>query len=411
MSATKTMLSEKTMEMIKSTVPVLEQYGEQITKHFYQTMFSNHPELLNIFNQTHQKQGKQPRALAASIYAAAQHIDHLEAIMPVVKRIAHKHRSLGIKPEHYPIVGKYLLIAIKDVLGDAATDEIIEAWKEAYGVLADVFIQAEAQLYKEAEEAQGGWKDFRKFIVKKKVKESDVITSFYLMPEDGGAIAEFLPGQYVSVKLNIPGEEYTHIRQYSLSDSPGKDYYRISVKREAATADKAAGIVSNYLHDHVQEGDIVELSAPAGDFVLDTSDAPIVFMSGGVGITPLLSMLNTVLERQPKRNVTFIHAAINGKVHAFHDHISQLAKENENISYYICYQSPSEEDREKYGFAKEGYIDLDFIQSVVKNKDSQFYFCGPVPFMKIIYYALKEWGVREEQIHYEFFGSAEDLTK
>jgi nitric oxide dioxygenase len=411
MSASKTMLSEKTIEIIKSTVPVLEQYGEQITKHFYQMMLSNHPELLNIFNQTHQKQGKQPKALAASVYAAAQHIDNLEAILPVVKRIAHKHRSLGIKPEHYPIVGKHLLLAIKDVLGDAATDQIIEAWKEAYGVIADVFIQVEADMYKEAEEAKGGWKDFRKFVVAKKVKESDVITSFYLTPEDGGEISEFLPGQYVSVKIHIPGEEYTHIRQYSLSDAPGKDYYRISVKREAATAEKAAGIVSNYLHDHVQEGDIVELSAPAGDFVLDTSDAPIVFMSGGVGITPLLSMLNTVIERQPNRRVTFIHAAMNGKVHAFHEHVSQLAKDNENVSYYLCYQSPSEEDREKYGFAKEGYIDLDFIQSVVKNKDSQFYFCGPVPFMKTVYHALKEWGVPEERIHFEFFGPMGDLTK
>jgi nitric oxide dioxygenase len=412
MSAAKTMLSEKTIEIIKSTVPVLEKYGEQITKHFYQTMFANHPELLNIFNHVNQKEGKQQKALAASVYAAAQHIDNLEAILPVVKRIAHKHRSLGIKPEHYPIVGKYLLMAIKDVLGDAATDEIIEAWKEAYGVIADVFIQVEAEMYKETEEAEGGWKDFCKFVVAKKVKESDVITSFYLTPEDGGAISEFLPGQYVSVKLNIPGEEYTHIRQYSLSDAPGKDYYRISVKREAATEQKPAGIVSNYLHDHIQEGDILELSAPAGDFTLTmTDDTPVVLISGGVGITPMLSMLNTLAERQAERKVTFIHAAINGKVHAFHEHVSKLAKENKNISYYVCYQSPSEEDRQKQHFAKEGFIDLEWVQSIVKDKNADFYFCGPVPFMKTVYHALKEWGVPEERIHFEFFGPMGDLTK
>jgi nitric oxide dioxygenase len=412
MSVTKPLLSEKTIEIIKSTVPVLEQYGEQITKHFYKTMLSNHPELLNIFNHTNQKQGRQQKALAAGVYAAAKHIDQLEVILPVVTQIAHKHRSIGIKPEHYPIVGKYLLMAIKDVLGDAATDETIEAWKEAYGVLADVFIQVEAQLYKEAEEAEGGWKDFRKFVVKKKVKESDVITSFYLVPEDGNAIAEFSPGQYVSIKVKIPGEPYTHIRQYSMSDAPGKEYYRISVKREAATEQKPAGIVSNYLHDHIQEGDILELSVPAGDFTLTmTDDIPVVLISGGVGITPMLSMLNTLAERQPKRKVTFIHAAINGNVHAFHKHVSQLAKENENISYYVCYQSPSEEDRQKQHFVKEGFIDLEWIQSVVQDKNAQFYFCGPIPFMKTVYHALKEWGVPEERIHYEFFGPAGDLTK
>ncbi len=412
MGTTKTLLSEKTIEIIKSTVPVLEQYGEQITKHFYKTMLSNHPELLNIFNHANQKQGRQQKALAASVYAAAKHIDQLETILPVVKQIAHKHRSLGVKKEHYPIVGKHLLLAIKDVLGDAATDEIIQAWREAYGVIADVFIQVEEQMYNEAETKAGGWKDFRKFVVQKKVKESDVITSFYLVPEDGNAIAEFSPGQYVSVKVKIPGEQYTHIRQYSMSDAPGKEYYRISVKREAATEQKPAGIVSNYLHDHIQEGNILELSVPAGDFTLNmTDDMPVVLMSGGVGITPMLSMLNTLAERQPNRKVTFIHAAINGNVHAFHEHVSQLVKENENISYYVCYQSPSEEDRQKQHFAKEGFIDLEWIQSVIQYKDADFYFCGPIPFMKAVYHALKEWGVPEERIHYEFFGPASDLTK
>jgi len=410
MTATKTMLSSRTIQLIQSTVPVLEQHGEQITKRFYELLFSNHPELLNIFNHAHQKQGQQQKALAAAVYAAAKHIDRLEEIVLVVKLIAHKHRSIGVKPEYYPIVGQHLLLAIKDVLGDAATDEIIEAWKEAYDVIAGVFIQVEDGMYKEAEEGYGGWKDYRKFVVKKKVKESDVITSFYLVPEDGKELAEFLPGQYVSMKVAVPGEEYTHIRQYSLSDAPNKGYYRISVKREAGSGEKEPGVVSNYLHDHINEGDMIELSAPAGEFVLDTSNEPIVFISGGVGITPFISMLNTVVERQPSRAVTFIHAAINGKVHAFDSHLIQLASDNDNIAYYICYQSPSDEDRNKVGFAKEGYIDLEFIRSAVKQKEAQFYFCGPVPFMKTVYHALKEWGVSEDRIHFEFFGPMGDLT-
>ena len=229
------MLDQKTIEIIKSTVPVLEQHGEKITTRFYQLMFGNHPELLNIFNHANQKQGRQQKALAGTVYAAAMYIDNLGAILPVVKQIAQKHRSLGIKPEHYPIVGKHLLLAIKDVLGDAATDEIIDAWAQAYQVIADVFISVEAELYDETQNQQGGWEGFRNFIVDRKVVESEVITSFYLKPEDHKNIADFTPGQYISIKLEIAGEKFTHIRQYSLSDAPGRDYYRISVKREAGT--------------------------------------------------------------------------------------------------------------------------------------------------------------------------------
>lgn len=215
-------LDAKTIEIVKSTVPVLAEHGETITKRFYEMMFANHPELLNVFNHANQKQGKQPRALANTVYAAAQYIDNLEAILPVVKQIAHKHRSLQIKAEQYPIVGKHLLLAIKEVLGDAATDEIIDAWGKAYGVIADVFIRVEHEMYKETAAQKGGWNGFRDFVIEKKVSESDVITSFYLKAKDGAPISDFRPGQYISVRCRIEGEEYTHIRQYSLSDAPGK---------------------------------------------------------------------------------------------------------------------------------------------------------------------------------------------
>src|SRR5690625_2989418 len=156
MATTTTGLTEETRNIIKATVPVLEEHGEQITTRFYQLMFENHPELKNIFNQTNQRHGDQPRALANTVYAAAANIDNLEAILPTVVSIAHKHKSLNIKPEHYPIVGKYLLLGIKDVLGDAATDEIIDAWEKAYGVIAAVFIDVEKQMYEELESTVGG---------------------------------------------------------------------------------------------------------------------------------------------------------------------------------------------------------------------------------------------------------------
>ncbi|WP_286231678.1 NO-inducible flavohemoprotein [Neobacillus mesonae] len=397
------MLDQKTIEIVKSTVPVLEQHGEAITTKFYQLMFGNHPELLNIFNHANQKQGRQQRALASAVYAAAAYIDNLEAILPVVKQIAHKHRSLGIKPEHYPIVGKHLLLAIKDVLGDAATDEIIDAWAKAYGVIADAFIGVEAEMYAEAKNQKGGWEDFRRFIVDKKIAESDVITSFYLKPVDHKPIADFRPGQYISIKLEIEGEKFTHIRQYSLSDAPGKDYYRISVKREAGMLNPD-GKVSNYLHDSVEEGEILQISAPAGDFVLDTNkETPVVLLSGGVGLTPMMSMLKTVVDVQPERKVTFIHAAQNGNVHALRDEVEELAH-LENVTSYFFYDSPTEEDRENNRFDVEGYVTRQWLEEKVPVGEADFYFCGPVPFMKAINGFLLDLGVNEDRIHFEFFG-------
>lgn len=399
------MLDAKTIEIIKSTVPVLEIHGETITKNFYQTMFKNHPELLNIFNHANQRQGKQPTALANAVYAAAAHIDRLEEILPVVKGIAQKHRALGIQPEHYPIVGQNLLAAIKTVLGDAATDEIIDAWAKAYGVIADVFISVEAEMYSEAEEQKGGWRGFRPFIVDRKVQESDVITSFYLVPEDGGEISTYLPGQYITVRVKPDHQEFTHLRHYSLSTSPGHPYYRITVKREDAINDQPAGIVSNYLHKELNEGDILEISAPAGEFILDQSKQnPVVLISGGVGLTPMVSMLETLLENENKRNVTFIHAARSGKYHAMREHIAALDSKFEQLHSYVIYESPAAGETSD----KTGYIDLTWLKTVA-DAEADFYFCGPTPFMRAVNLALKEWGIPENRIHFEFFGPAGSL--
>ncbi|MEI5905522.1 NO-inducible flavohemoprotein [Bacillus spongiae] len=406
------MLSQDTIAIIKSTVPVLETHGTKITKRFYQIMFDSHPELLDIFNHANQKQGRQQTALANAVYAAAANIDQLEKILPVVKQIGHKHRGLGIKPEQYPIVGSCLLQAIKEVLGDAATDEIINAWGEAYGVIADAFIGVEDEMYKAAEQQKGGWSDFREFYIDQKIKESDVITSFYLKPVDKGDISSFLPGQYITIKVKPKDQKHTQLRQYSLSDAPGKDYYRISVKREDEVGEKAAGVVSNYLHHEANEGDTILLSAPAGDFALDTKkEAPIVLLSGGVGLTPMISMLNTVIEKQPNRDVTFIHAALNSDVHAMAEHVNNIAKQHNNVKKYVAYSDPTTSDRAEKNYDKEGFVTLDTLKDLVHDNQSEFYFCGPVPFMKAIYRNIKELGIPQEQIHYEFFGPAGELEE
>ncbi|MFY0779221.1 NO-inducible flavohemoprotein [Peribacillus simplex] len=397
------MLDAKTIEIVQSTAPVLKEHSKPIGKRFYELLFSKAPDLYNLFNQTNQKRGIQQEALGHAVYAAGEHITNLEAIKPVIKRVTEKHRAIGVKPEQYPVVGETLLQAVKDVLGDAATDEIIEAWGKAYGYIADAFIDIEKNLYEETEHQPGGWEGYRSFNIDKKIKESDVVTSFYLKPTDGKPIASYHAGQYLTLKAKIPGEKYTHIRHYSLSDSPGKDYYRISVKREDAHGDAPSGIVSNYLHRQLQVGDTLQFSAPAGDFELDNTDLPVVLISGGIGITPLLSMLNTIIEKQPQRQVTFIHATSNSQTHAFKDHLPQIVNEHQHIKSFVVYGAPTEADRTSGHFDKEGYVGLDFLQSIVPSKEANFYFCGPIPFMEAINEALNKWSVSKDRIHYEVF--------
>ncbi|RXZ84148.1 NO-inducible flavohemoprotein [Paenibacillaceae bacterium] len=406
------MLSENTIQIIKSTVPVLSIHGTAITTRFYELLFTNHPELLHVFNHANQKQGKQQAALANAVYAAALHIDNLAAVLPVVKQIAHKHRSLGVKEEHYPIVGKYLLAAMKDVLQEAATEEILQAWAEAYGVIAGAFIDTEKAMYEEAEQQAGGWEGFRAFVITRIVQESEVIKSFYLEPADKGALASFEPGQYVSVKLEIPGEKYTHIRQYSLSDAPQQPYYRITVKKEAGHIERPAGKVSSALHDRFKQGDVLMLSAPAGSFTLNAADRrPVVLLSGGVGLTPMISMLNTLVKEQPERPVTFIHAARNGQWHAMKEHVDALAERNQQLSVFYCYDHPNAEDIAQRGHHHEGFIDLTWLRQIVPVTDASFYFCGPTPFMKLINKLLLACGISANDIHYEFFGPAGSLEE
>lgn len=401
------MLDPFTIEIIKSTVPVLQIHGKTITTAFYSMLFENHPELLNIFNHANQRQGKQQTALANAVIAAAANIDQLENILPVVKQIAEKHRALGVLPEHYPIVGETLLSAIQQVLGDAATPEIIGAWAKAYDVIADAFIGVEVDMYREAAEVPGGWRGFRNFVVSQKIKESELITSFYLTPQDGAAISSYLPGQYITVRVQPEGEQYTHIRHYSLSTASGQPYYRITVKREDEAVNKPAGVVSTYLHEAVDIGTVLEVSAPAGDFTLDlNSDIPVVLISGGVGLSPMVSMLETLAAEQPQREVTYIHAAIHGRLHAMKGLIEELTQCHPHLKSYVCYESPAEgEDCDK-----SGYIDLPWLQEVA-DPNADFYFCGPTPFMSTIFKALLEWKVPKERIHFEFFGPAGSLEE
>ncbi|MCC9024197.1 NO-inducible flavohemoprotein [Bacillus nakamurai] len=392
------MLDEKTINIIKSTAPVLKTQGEDITGRFYNLMFQDHPELLNMFNQTNQKKQTQRAALANAVIAAAANIDQLEHIIPAVRQIGYKHTSIGVKPEHYPIVGKYLLLAIKDVLQDAATPDIMQAWEKAYGVIADAFIGIENEMYKQA-----GWQGYKGFTVIKKMKESKDITSFYVKPIDGLPLPEFEAGQYISIKVRIADSPYTHIRQYSLSDASGKGHYRISVKKD--------GAVSSHLHDHVHEGDVLDISAPAGDFMLTPSEKTAVLISAGAGITPMMGMLKTAAEKQHERSIIFIHAAKNGDYAAFRKEAEEAAANNSNVKVIFVYSEPSEQDRSGDKPFYEGRIDQDFLEQLNLKQDTEYYLCGSAPFMMQMNDMIIKLGFDPQSVRYELFGPQLSMAK
>ncbi|EHN67896.1 FAD-binding oxidoreductase, partial [Aliivibrio fischeri] len=193
------------------------------------------------------------------------------------------------------------------------------AWGEAYGVLANVFIQREEQIYQENNNQEGGWRGLREFELIAKEKESELITSFTFMPTDDQPVSRFKPGQYLGIYLTPAEFENQEIRQYSLSSAPQEKTYRISVKREDG------GKASNYLHDQLNIGDKVNLAAPAGDFFLDVdASTPVTLISAGVGLTPTLSMLETLTEHNA--SVNWLHATENGTQHAFREHVNTLAE-------------------------------------------------------------------------------------
>jgi nitric oxide dioxygenase len=391
------MLSNEHIALVKATVPLLESGGEALTTHFYRIMLGEYPEVRPLFNQAHQASGDQPRALANGVLMYAKHIDRLQALGPLVGQIVQKHVSLQILPEHYPIVGACLLRAIREVLGaEIATDAVIAAWAAAYGQLADLLIGAEEEVYAASERAAGGWRGGRQFRVARKVRESEEITSLHLQPVDGGAILDFIPGQYIGLRLVLDGEEVR--RNYSLSAGPDGREYRISVKREPG------GRVSNHLHDRVGEGDQLELFIPAGEFTLNHSSKPLVLISAGVGITPLMTMLEAAVHSG--RPIRFIHCARHAGVQAFAARVDELAAAHPQLQRFYCL----EEARPHDGADAHGRLTLERLRAwLPAERDVDVYFLGPKPFMAALKRNLRELGVPQEQVRYEFFGPAAAL--
>jgi nitric oxide dioxygenase len=397
-------LSEETKSVVRATVPALAAHGTTITAAMYKRLFED-PAVRDMFNQANQgDDGRQTKALAHAILAYAQNIDNLSVLGPAVERIAQKHVGLYILPEHYPHVATALLGAIKEVLGEAATDDILAAWGEAFWFLANVLIGREKQIYDHLKGSVGGWNGWRKFKVAAKRRESDIITSFILQPLDGGPVVGHRPGQYLTFKFDIPGLPPQR-RNYSISSSPNGMTYRISVKREQN------GTVSRHLHDRVEEGDVIDVAPPTGDFHLpERPERPVVLLSGGVGLTPMVSMLETIVDSGVEQPVHYVHGAQDGRVHAMGDHVRQLVDGRAHLKAAIFYGTPHELDERGVHFDHDGHITLDWLAANTPLQDADFYLCGPKPFLAAFVNGLLRAGVAQERIHFEFFGPADDLA-
>jgi len=398
-------LSAEAIARVKATIPALAVHGATITKVMYERMFLDE-HIKVLFNQANQGEGgKQVHALAGAILAYAQNIDNLGALTPVVERIAQKHIGYDILPEHYPFVAKALLGAIAEVLGEAATEDILDAWGEAYWYLADILIGREKAIRDEIGHLDGGWTGWRKFVVAKKVRESSIITSFILKPADGGRVMYHKPGQYLTFRFTA-AEGLQMKRNYSISCAPNGEYYRISVKRE----ENGQG-GSRYLHDVVNVGDELDATPPAGDFFLpDAPERPVVLLSGGVGLTPMVSMAETIVARHPQLETYFVHGTMNSQTHAMADHIKSLAETHGRTSISTFYSEPCHGDEPGKTHDANGFITIDWLRQNIPLERADLYLCGPTPFLRAFVNSLGRNGVPSERIHYEFFGPADDLT-
>jgi nitric oxide dioxygenase len=409
--------------IVKATAPVLKEHGNTITTVFYKNLLDANPELKNIFSLTSQTTGRQPRALAGAVLAYATYIDDLPKLHAAVERIAHKHASLQVSPPQYDVVGRFLLEAIAQVLGAAATPAIVDAWTSAYGVLASVFVRREAEMY--AIQKADGWVGWRRFRVARKVAETDHIASFYLEPSDGAVpLPAYLPGQYVSLQVFVPELGLLQSRQYSLSEAPRKDghYYRVSVKREEGEVVGHPGLISNMLHSGFDVGDEVELSHPQGEFFVDPNDrskegVPAVLISAGVGATPLMAILGSLApegSEMPavRRPVSWIHGSRARHFQPYADVVRDICRDNSHVSAKIFLTTVGEGDKVgvdyHFGSMRIDLAKLDAEKDLhLGDGRTEYFICGPELFMVDIRAKLVGLGVGLERIHLELFATGE----
>ncbi|MDO5499377.1 MAG: globin domain-containing protein [Propionibacteriaceae bacterium] len=392
------LLSPESEAIVKATAGVVAENAENITQRFYPHMFEAHPELMRVFNKANQAIGEQPKALAASVVAYAVHLIDPGApdFSPIMQRIAHKHVSLGIKATEYTIVGRHLMWAVGDVLGEAVTPEVAAAWDEVYWLFAAQLIAEEAKLY-----ALGGTnpdEPWRKYQVIDRLDETEGVFSLELAPVEG-TLPSHHTGQYVAIAVDLPDGE-RQPRQYTISGVPGGEAFRVTIKRMKGVDGAPDGQVSNWLADNAQVGTVLDVSQPAGDVILDKSEEPLVLVSAGIGITPMAAILEDLVQHQPRRTVRLYHADRSHGTQALYQRMLGQSMQLRDSYGEFWYEEGADAAPTRRP-AHEGYMDLSGVEL---PEGCRVFMCGPLEFMAGARRALIDRGIPADRIDYEVFG-------
>ncbi len=364
-------------EIITATLPLVGANIDAITQTFYRRLFDAHPALIrNLFNRGNQAQGAQQRALAASIATFATHLVNPDLPHPaeLLSRIGHKHASLGVTADQYPIVHEHLFAAIVEVLGaDTVTAEVAEAWDRVYWIMAQTLIDLERALYAEAGVADGDV--YRRARVTGRVDDP----SGAVLVTVSGVDTDFSAGQYVSVGVTLP-DGARQLRQYSLVNKAGDG--------ELTFAVKPAGEVSEWIRDNLRVGDQIDITVPFGDLPTPAPGVPLVLISAGIGITPMLSILETL---DGDARVQVLHADRSADAHPLRERQRELLAKLPNATLDLWYEDGGEE-------AHKGFLSLDGIDL---PEGAEVYLCGADGFVRAVRDQLLARGVT--RVHCELF--------
>ncbi|MDQ0259179.1 nitric oxide dioxygenase [Sinomonas atrocyanea] len=391
------MLSETSAPIIKATLPAVGENIQTIAQRFYDHLFQAHPELFNgVFNRGNQADGQQQQALAGSVAAYASMLLERPGEVPeaLLSRISHKHAALAVTPQQYEVVHEHLFWAIADVLGEAVTPEVAAAWDEVYWLMANTLMNLERGLYADfGGQPENIWRTWR--VVEKRPETDDVVT-IVVERTDERDVYPSQPGQYVTVQM--PTKDRLHQpRQYSLTRADDGHHRTFAVKR-VHDAGRPEGEVSTLIHDSLEVGDELILSAPFGDVVLAEGDGPVVFASAGIGVTPFAGMLSHLAARGSQRQVLFLHAGASPDSFPLRDQVSRDLGSLPNASLEAWFELPG---RELAAGEHEGFMDLSAVELPA---DATYYLCGPLPFMKAVRSQLIGRGTPAQKIQYEVFG-------